>query len=175
MWLWMSDCVLLYRLFLISTYVVYLWCCIAGATWNCCRQGAISVYTIQPCTSLQCHFNQSHIGRVYVCLVVTCHLHFWRNDRDLLRATAVTRGWNGYRNKSQHRKLSMEKKKRKKKNSRRSCGDSNQGPFDHESDALTTELFPLPLYPLALARDVNGRLERFTRDSPPCPVVLHYQ
>ena len=23
-----------------------------------------------------------------------------RNDRDLLRATAVTRGWNGYRNKS---------------------------------------------------------------------------
>ena len=32
-----------------------------------------------------------------------------RNDRDLLRATAVTRGWNGYRNKSQHRKLTLEK------------------------------------------------------------------
>ena len=29
---------------------------------------------------------------------------------DLLRATAVTRGWNGYRNKNQHRKLTMEKK-----------------------------------------------------------------
>ena len=29
-------------------------------------------------------------------LAVTCHLHFWQNDRDLLRATAVTRGWNGY-------------------------------------------------------------------------------
>ena len=28
----------------------------------------------------------------YVCLTVTCHLHFWQNDRDLLRATAVTRG-----------------------------------------------------------------------------------
>ena len=25
-------------------------------------------------------------------------MHIWQNDRDLLRATAVTRGWNGYRN-----------------------------------------------------------------------------
>ena len=40
-------------------------------------------------------------------LAVTCHLHFWQNDRGLLRATAVTRGWNGYRNKSQHRKLKI--------------------------------------------------------------------
>ena len=84
-------------------------CCIAGATWNCCRRGASSVCTIQPCISLQRHFIQSHIGRVYVCLAVTCHLLFWQNDRDLLRATAVTRGWNGYRNKSQHRKLTLEK------------------------------------------------------------------
>ena len=43
-------------------------------------------------------------------LAVTCHLHFWQNDRDFLRATAVTRGWNGYRNKSQHRKSTLEKK-----------------------------------------------------------------
>ena len=35
--------------------------------------------------------------------------HFWQNDLDLLRATAVTRGWNGYRNKSQHTKLTLEK------------------------------------------------------------------
>ena len=41
---------------------------------------------------------------------VTCHLHFWQNDRDFLRATVVTRGWNGYRNKSQHRKSTLEKK-----------------------------------------------------------------
>ena len=47
--------------------------------------------TIQPCTSLQCHFIQSHIGRVYASLAVTCHLHFWQNDPDHLRATAVTR------------------------------------------------------------------------------------
>ena len=69
-----------------------------------------SVYTIQPCTRLQCHFIQSHIGRVYACLAVTCHLHFWQNDRDLLCATAVTRGWNGYRNKNQHSKSSLETK-----------------------------------------------------------------
>ena len=57
-----------------------------------------------------CHFMQSHMRKVYVCLAVTCHLHFWQNDRDLLYATAVTRGWNGYWNKSQHRKLTLEKK-----------------------------------------------------------------
>ena len=57
-----------------------------------------------------CHFMQSHIRKVYACLAVTCHLRFWQNDRGLLRATAVTRGWNGYRNKSQHRKLTLEKK-----------------------------------------------------------------
>ena len=31
------------------------------------------------------------------------------NDRDLLYATAVTQGWNRHRNKSQHRKLTLEK------------------------------------------------------------------
>ena len=85
------------------------WCTystgMAGATWNCCCLGASSVYTIQPC-----YFIQSHIRKVYACLAVTCHQHFWQNDRDLLCATAVTRGWNGYRNKSQHRKLTLEKK-----------------------------------------------------------------
>ena len=50
------------------------------------------------------------IHKVYACLAVTCHLHFWQNDRDFLRATVVTQGWNGYRNKSQHRKLTLEKK-----------------------------------------------------------------
>ena len=63
------------------------------------------MYTIQPC-----HFMQSHIRKVYACLAVTCHLHFWQNDRGLLRATAVTRGWNGYRNKSQHRESTLENK-----------------------------------------------------------------
>ena len=35
-------------------------------------------------------------SRVYACLGVTCHLRFWSNDRGLLRATAITRGWNGH-------------------------------------------------------------------------------
>ena len=87
-----------------------------------------------------CHFIQSHILRVHACLAGTCHLHFWQNDRDLLRVTAVTRGWNGYRNKSQHRKLTM-----RRNFSRRSCRDSNPRPFNHESGALTTELSPLPI------------------------------
>ena len=55
-------------------------------------------------------FMQSHIRKVHACSAVTCHLHFWQNDWDLLRASAVTQGWNGYRNKSQHRKLTVEKK-----------------------------------------------------------------
>ena len=88
-----------------ARWLLHGWCHV-----KCCRFGASSVYTIQPCTRLQSRFIQSHIGRVYACLAVTCHLHFWQNGRDLLRATTVTRGWNGYRNKSQHRKLTLEKK-----------------------------------------------------------------
>ena len=65
--------------------------------------GASSVWTIQPYTSLHCHFIWSCICKMYVCLAVTCHLHFWQNDQDLLRAAAVTQGWNGYRNKNQHK------------------------------------------------------------------------
>ena len=92
-------------------------------------------------TNAEARFNKIHIRKVYACLAVTCHLHFWQNDRDFLRATVVTRGWNGYRNKSQHRKSTLEKKKF----SRRSSRDSNPRPFNHESGALTTELSPPPL------------------------------
>ena len=53
-----------------------------------------------PYNHAACHFMQNHIRKVYACLAVTCHLHFWQ----------VTRGWNGYRNKSQHRKSTLEKK-----------------------------------------------------------------
>ena len=66
--------------------------------------------TIQPCTSFQCHFTRSHTCMVHVCLAVTCRLHPRQNDQDLLCATVVTQGWNGYRNKSQHRKLTLKKK-----------------------------------------------------------------
>ena len=95
---------------------------------------ARSVYTIQPC-----HFMQRHIRKVYACLAVTCHLHFWQNDRDLLRATAVTRGWKGYQNKS------TESRPRRRKFSCCSCRDSNLQPFSHESGTLTTVLTAIPL------------------------------
>ena len=79
----------------------------AGATGNCWHHGTLWEHhtTMRRVTSCKA----TYVRCMYV-LVVTCHLHFWQNDRDLLRATAVTRGWNGYRNKSQHRKLTLEKK-----------------------------------------------------------------
>ena len=46
---------------------------------------------------------------MYASLGVTCHLHFWQNDRGLLRNTAVT-GVERTPNESQHTKLTLEKK-----------------------------------------------------------------
>ena len=63
-----------------------------------------------PYNHAPCHFLQSYICKVHACLAVTCHLHVWQNDQDLVRATVVTQGQNGYRNKSQHRKQILEKK-----------------------------------------------------------------
>ena len=65
------------------------------------------------CTSYKhasCHFIQSHVCKVYVCLAVICYLHFWQNDWDLLHATAVTRGGGTDTEMSQNRKLTLEKK-----------------------------------------------------------------
>ena len=59
-------------------------------------------------TNAEARFNKIHIRKVYACLAVTCHCT--RMTGIFLRATAVTRGWNGYRNKSQHRKSTLEKK-----------------------------------------------------------------
>ena len=96
--------------FWISTEVVYLqwwhgWCHVKLLPSQCI-----------PCTPYNhapCHFMQSHIciiRKVHAYLAVTCHLHFWQNGRGLLHATAVTWGWNGSWSKSQHRKLTLEKK-----------------------------------------------------------------
>ena len=51
--------------------------------WNYCRLSTWCVYSIQPCTSLQCHFITSHIHWVHVCFGITCHLHFWQNDQGI--------------------------------------------------------------------------------------------
>ena len=84
---------------------MYLQCCLVVTRLVPRETAAVSersAYTIQPCTTSR-DFTQSHIGlrRVHACLAVTFHLHFWQNDRDLLRGTAVTRGWNRCRNKSE--------------------------------------------------------------------------
>ena len=84
------------------------WCTYsAGMAWQLLPSQRI---LCTPYNHAPCHFMQSRICKVYACLAVTCHLRFWQNDRGLLCATAVTRGWNGYWNKSQHRKLTPEKK-----------------------------------------------------------------
>ena len=74
-------------------------------------EGAVSVRAIKTMiiNHAPCHFMQRHIRKVHAYLAVTCHLYFWQNDRGLLCATTVTLGWNGYRNKSQYRKLTPEK------------------------------------------------------------------
>ena len=93
-----------------------------------------------PYNNAPCHFMHSHIRKVYACLAVTCHLHFWQNDRDLLRATVVTRGGGT----DTEIRVSTESRPWRRKFSRRSSRDSNPRPFNHESGALTTELSPPP-------------------------------
>ena len=64
------------------------------------------------------HFMQSHIRRVYTCLAVTCHPHFSVAERSgsfTCYCGNTGGGWgggvgDGYRNKNQHRKLTLEKK-----------------------------------------------------------------
>ena len=79
-------------------------------------------------------------SKVCACFGVTCHLHFWQNDRDLLRATEITRGWNGHRI-----RVSTQSWLWGRKFSCRSCRDSNSQPFDHESGALTNKLSRLQM------------------------------
>ena len=72
---------------------------------------------------------------MHACLGVTYHLPFLADDRSLLRATAVTRGWSGHRI-----RVSTQSYLWRRKFSRRSCRDSNSQPFDHESGALMNKL-----------------------------------
>ena len=84
-------------------------CYMADAMWNCCRLSAFCVHhtTMHHVMSLHA---KPHASRVHTCLAITCHQHFWQSDHDLFHATVVRLGWNRYRNKSQHRKLTQEKK-----------------------------------------------------------------
>ena len=79
---------------------------------------------------------------VHVYLAVTCHLHFWQNDWDLLCVTAVHGG--GMDTKI---RVSIVSWPWKRKLSCCSCWDSNLQPFDCEASTLP-ELSPLLLFPL---------------------------
>ena len=105
MWFWTSDYFLTVR-FWIAKEMVYFqrWCHVKLLS---SRRVLCTPHNYAPS---HVTFMQSHIHRVHACLAVTCPLLCWQNERDLLRAVSITRGWNGYRNKSQHRKLTLEKK-----------------------------------------------------------------
>ena len=107
LWFYMSD-----KLFIVPFLNIHRSGVLTALAWLVLHKtAAVSAQVLcTPYKHAPYHFMQSHIRKVYECLAVTCHLHLWQNDRGLLRATAVTRGWNGYRNKSQHRKLTLEKK-----------------------------------------------------------------
>ena len=124
----------------VSSVLTVLFCCwMAVAMWNCCRLGAHFVYTIQLSTRLTVSHHVKPHTRVQVCLDVTCHLHFWQNDQNLLVlfAAAVTWGWNGCQNKCQRKKLTMGKK---------TLFLPGLKPviFSNESSALTNEISLLP-------------------------------
>ena len=88
MWFWMSDYIVLigfclcvclsacacvcFHIHRSGTLTALFGCYMAGASWNCCRLGTRSGYTLQLCNSLQCHFIRSYICWVHVCLAVTC-------------------------------------------------------------------------------------------------------
>ena len=106
MWFCMSD-QLFKAHFWLSIEVVYL------QRWHGWRHMKLLPSRCVLCAPYNhepCHFMWSHIHNVHAYLAVTCHLHFWQNHWGLLHATVVTRGLNGYWNRSQHRKLTMEKK-----------------------------------------------------------------
>ena len=92
----MSDCSFTQGIFLVSTEGVYLQCCLV-VTWLVPRKTvAMSVHVLRApynhAPVSQCHFIQSHIHKMDLCLAVTCHLHFWQNGQDLSNATAVIKG-----------------------------------------------------------------------------------
>ena len=57
-----------------------------------------------------CPSHSDFVGsRVYACLDVTCHLHYWQNDQGLLSATAETQGWNRHQTRESAHKVNSGK------------------------------------------------------------------
>ena len=85
----------------ISLVAVWL---VPRGTADVSAQDGSAVCTIQPMHQFTVNVSSftpqsPHRSGAYNLPAVTCHLvNFWENDWDLLRTTAVTREWNGYRN-----------------------------------------------------------------------------
>ena len=102
---------------------------------------------------------QNRIRHVHACLAVTCHLHLWQNDRDLLRATAVTRGSGT----DTEIKVSTESRPRRRKIFPAAPAGILTRPFNHESGALTTELSPLTRVSASDSKTITDLMSALTR------------
>ena len=92
MWLRMTDRSFTQHIFYIHTSGVLT------ALFGSYMASATSAHALcTPYNSLQ-FYSKPHAHGACACLAVTCHLHFWQNNQDLVLATAVTWGWNDYRN-----------------------------------------------------------------------------
>ena len=95
----------------------------------------------------------------HVCVAVTCHLHFWQSDWDLLNfihmCCCSNTGVEWILKKESAQKVILERRSgmdtEKRVNTESysgefscHCWDLNPWPFDYKSGALTTELFLLP-------------------------------
>ena len=110
--------------------------------WACFRIGSHTMPAQRCSQPTPTSFGKA---RVYACLGVTCHLHFWQNDWGILHATAITSGWDRH-----WIRVRTQSWLWRRKFSNRSCQYSNWQPFVHESSALTNKLSQLPLYILAI-------------------------
>ena len=91
-----THCARLWFYSLRSLVILHKWLAFYSAFLNIHRSGvltalawlmphetaAVSTQVLwTPYIHAPCHFMQNHIRKVYACLPVTCHLHFWQNDR----------------------------------------------------------------------------------------------
>ena len=138
-WFWMRDYTSFMARFLISTKGMYWQRCLVVTRLVPCETAAVSAHVLcipynhAPVFSVT-SFEVTYV--VWLCLAVTCHLHFWQNERDILH---VIRG----RTDTEIR-VSTESWPWRRTSSGPSNRNSNPRHFDHESCAPTTELYPAP-------------------------------
>ena len=125
MWLSVRDCSFTQGVLNIhqsgysTVWLFYGWCHVKLSQCRfCVHHATMHQFTVS--------FIWSCICKIHVCLALTCHLHFWQNDWDLLHATEVTQS-------GTDTEISQLERR---KSSCLSCWDSNPRPFDHESVTL---------------------------------------